>query len=134
MLPRGTRPAAMDFCAIMALPLCGRLVLQNTTSLCHNLAFWSLLALATVPLIASHGGYAKRFRRGARAAPAGLAINCFLATSAAMLLLAALLGHPHILTRRWTVPDLVITPAALGLVRTLRASPASVHREGPSPC
>jgi exopolysaccharide biosynthesis polyprenyl glycosylphosphotransferase len=100
----------------MAVPLCGSLLRQSTENLPHNLIFWSFLSLITVALIASHGGYATRWRA---ASATGLAINCFLATSAAMLLLAFLFGHPHILTRRWTVADLILTPAALGLVRAL---------------
>jgi hypothetical protein len=118
-LPCGLRAGAADVCAIMAIPLCGSLLRQSTENLLHNLIFWSFLSLATVALVASHGGYATR-RRAASAT--GLVINCFLATSAAMLLLAFLLGHPHILTRRWTVADLILTPAALGLARSAGAT------------
>jgi exopolysaccharide biosynthesis polyprenyl glycosylphosphotransferase len=113
-LPRGLKAIAADFCAIMAIPLCGSLMRQSTENLPRNLIFWTFLTLVTIALIASHGGYDTRLRA---ASTTRLAINGFLATSAAMLLLAFLLGHPHILTRRWTVADLILTPAALGLVR-----------------
>jgi lipopolysaccharide/colanic/teichoic acid biosynthesis glycosyltransferase len=128
-LPRGLRAAAADFWAIMAVPLCGSLLRQSTENLPHNVIFWTFLGIITVALIASHGGYATRLR-GASAT--GLAINCFLATSAAMLLLAFLFGHPHILTRRWTVADLVLTPAALGLVRSALRLRAAGPLPGPA--
>ncbi|HVE21259.1 MAG TPA: sugar transferase [Acidocella sp.] len=128
-LPRGLGAAAADFCAVMAIPLCASLLRQSAENLPRNLIFWTFLALITVALIASHGGYATRLRA---ASAAGLAINCFLATSAAMLLLAFLLGHPHILTRRWTVADLVLTPAALGLVRGALGFRAAGPPPGPA--
>ena len=102
---------------------------QSAENLPRNLVFWIFLALITVALIASHGGYATRLRA---ASATGLAINCFLATSAAMLLLAFLLDHPHILTRRWTVADLVLTPAALGLVRGALGCRAAGPPPGPA--
>ena len=101
----------------MAIPLCGSLLRQSTENLPRNLIFWGFLSAISVALIASHGGYAARPRA---TSTTGLAINCFLATSAAMLLLACLLGHPHIMTRGWTVADLIFTPAALGLARSPR--------------
>jgi hypothetical protein len=127
-LPSGLRAAAADFCAIMAIPLCGSLLRQSTENLPRNLIFWTFLTLITVALIASHGGYATRCLR-TTASATGLAINCFLATSAVLLLLAFLLDHPHILTRRWTVADLILTPAALGLVR----SALGLRADGPTP-
>ncbi len=131
----GLRAAAADFCSTMAIPLCGSLLRQSTENLPRNLIFWGFLSAISVALIASHGGYAARPRA---TSTTGLAINCFLATSAAMLLLACLLGHPHIMTRGWTVADLIFTPAALGLARSPRIpraagvwSPGNPLPEGP---
>jgi exopolysaccharide biosynthesis polyprenyl glycosylphosphotransferase len=70
-----------------------------------------------VLLIASHGGYRQRSTK-----QVGLAVNCFLATSIAMLSLAILLGHAHILTRRWTVADLAVTSVLLCWERTFLGS------------
>jgi exopolysaccharide biosynthesis polyprenyl glycosylphosphotransferase len=128
-LPHGVRAATADFCAVMVIPLYGSLLRQSTESLPRNLVFWTFLAVITVALIASHGGYATRLRT---AQATGLAINCFLATSAAMLLLALSLGHPHILTRCWTVADLILTPAALGLARGALATRAADPAFGPA--
>jgi exopolysaccharide biosynthesis polyprenyl glycosylphosphotransferase len=128
-LPYGLRAGAADVCGIMAIPLCGGLLRQSPESFSHILIFWSFLSLITVALIASHGGYTARLRT---ASTTSLAINCFLATGPAMLLLAFLLGHPHILTRRWAVADLMLTPAALGLVRSALVPRATNRAGGPA--
>ena len=106
-----------DFCAILAIPMTGSLLRQSTENFTRNLCFWPLLAVITVTLIASHGGYRINRSKGIQA-PVILAISCYLATSAAMLLVAVLLGHPHILARPWTAADLILTPALLGIVKT----------------
>ena len=66
--------------------------------------------------IASHGGYRANQPAALRKQTA-LAINCFLATSIAMLSMSVLLGHAHILARRWTAADLIVTPFLLGGAR-----------------
>ncbi len=105
-----------DFISILAVPLAGSLIRQSTENLQRNLCFWTLLSLTTVILIASHGGYRANQPKALRK-QTGLAINCFLATSIAMLSMSILLGHSHILARRWTVADLIVTPFILGCVR-----------------
>jgi exopolysaccharide biosynthesis polyprenyl glycosylphosphotransferase len=119
-----------DFLAVAMLPFLGSLLRQTTENLQRNLCFWSLLALFTVMLIASHGGYRAPGPIGPRK-QTGLAINCFLAISIAMLSMALLLGHPHIIVRRWTLADIAVTPFLIGCVRTTLAyRPA---REVPGP-
>jgi exopolysaccharide biosynthesis polyprenyl glycosylphosphotransferase len=111
-LPAAFFSCAGDVLAILILPLAASLMRQGTENLERNLCFWTLLSAFTALLIASHGGYRQRPAKY-HARQAGLAVNCFLATSIAMLSLAVLLGHAHILTRRWTVADLAITPVLL---------------------
>ena len=111
LLPHGSLHCAVDFLVIFSLPLIGSLLCQSTESLTKNLSFWSLLALFSVMLAASHGGYAAR--EAQPRAQHGLTANCFLATSLGMLILAVSLGHPNILTRHWVVLDLVATPFLL---------------------
>ncbi|MDR3505197.1 MAG: hypothetical protein P4L52_03030, partial [Acidocella sp.] len=103
-----------DLLSMLALPLTGSLLMRGSEDLHRNLWFYSLLALFTVLLTASHGGYRERTRQ-----PASIAANSFLAISLAMLALALLLGHPHILTRAWTAADLAITPLLLAGGRSL---------------
>lgn len=103
-----------DLLCVLALPLAGSLAMQSSENLSRNLWFYSLLALFTVLLTASHGGYRAQAKR-----PASIAANSFLATSLAMLALALLLGHAHILTRAWTAADLALTPLLLAGTRTL---------------
>ncbi len=112
--PRQQILALSDLICVLALPLAGSLTMQGSENLSHNLWFYSMLALFTVLLTASHGGY-----RGQTRQPAGIAAKSFLATSLAMLVLALLLGHPHILTRAWTAADLAITPLLLAGSRAL---------------
>ena len=71
-------------------------------------------------LTASHGGY-RASQSATSRKQAGLAINCFFATSIAMLSLSALLGHPNILTRPWTAADLLLSPFVLSGVRSILA-------------
>ena len=107
-----------DMASILIIPIVGSLLRQDSENLERNLSFWTLLALFTITLIASHGGYQIKNdaqpRRQIR-----LAVGCFLATSVAMLTLADLLGHGHILTRRWTFADLIITPAMMSFGKVL---------------
>ncbi len=98
----------------------GSLLCQSTESLTKNLCFWSLVALFSVLLTASHGGYYNRLREQTKA-QYGLAANCFLATSLGMLTLSVILGHPNILTRHWVAFDLFATPLLLIAARTLLA-------------
>jgi exopolysaccharide biosynthesis polyprenyl glycosylphosphotransferase len=105
-----------DFMAVLALPLAGSFLRQTTENLQRNFCFWILLSVFTVILIASHGGY--RMKLGvATPSQTGLAINCFLATSIAMLSMSILLGHGHILVRHWTIADLALTPVIIGFAR-----------------
>jgi hypothetical protein len=97
-LPRGSIRCAINFLTIFALALLGSLLCRNTESLAKNLYFWSLLSLLSVLLTASHGGYGPK-SRGRPKAQFGVAANCFLATSLAMLILAVVLEHPNILGR-----------------------------------
>ena len=103
-----------DLLCVLVLPLTGSALMQSSENLNRNLWFYGLLTLFTVLLTASHGGYRERARQ-----PAGIAANSFLATSFAMLALALLLGHPHILTRAWTAADLAVTPLLLVGTRSL---------------
>src|SRR6516165_4274955 len=112
LLPRGSLPCMADFLAIFTLPLLESLSCQNTESLAKNLYFWSLLSLFSILLTASHKGYAARSADQIKA-QAGLAANCFLATSLGMLTLAIILGHPNILNRHWVAFDLFVTPFLL---------------------
>ncbi|MBB5372858.1 exopolysaccharide biosynthesis polyprenyl glycosylphosphotransferase [Acidocella aromatica] len=113
-----------DLLCMLALPLTGSLLMRESEDLFRNLWFYALLALLTVLLTASHGGYRKWARQ-----PASIAANSFLATSLAMLALALLLGDPHILTRAWTAADLGITPLLLAGGRSLLA----IHTEADDP-
>jgi len=113
-----------DLLCVLALPMTGSVVMQSSENLGRNLWFYGLLALFTVLLTASHGGYQERARQ-----PAGIAANSFLATSIAMLALALLLGHPHILTRAWTAADLAVTPLLLIGTRAL----LTAHLAGDDP-
>lgn len=109
-----------DFVAILILPLYGSLLNQSTENLTRNLCFWSLLGLLTILLAMSHGGY--RHADPKQIKPlAALIIRCFLATSLALLLLAFLLGHPHILTKLWTALYLAATPFLIYATRILIA-------------
>ncbi|MDE2238514.1 MAG: exopolysaccharide biosynthesis polyprenyl glycosylphosphotransferase [Rhodospirillales bacterium] len=94
---------------ILALPLLGAALGQATEYLPHYLLFWAILAMFSLGLTASHGGYApgERWRQG------GIAAICFLATAVALLGLAVLLNHPGILLRHWTLLELAATPALL---------------------
>jgi exopolysaccharide biosynthesis polyprenyl glycosylphosphotransferase len=124
-----------DFIAILAIPLTGSLFKQSTENLTRNLCFWPLLSVLTIILIASHGGYRISHNKGVQP-PIVLAISCFLSTSAAMLLVAVLLGHPHILARPWTAADLILTPALLAIFKTaiglrLAAYEQTIRPKGP---
>ncbi len=107
-----------DMASILVIPIVGSLLRQDSENLERNLCFWSLLALFTITLITSHGGYQIKNKTRPQQ-QTRLAIACFFATSVAMLTLAALLGHGHILTRRWTFADLIITPAVMSFSRIL---------------
>jgi hypothetical protein len=120
LLPHGSLHCGVDFLVIFALPLLGSLLCQSTESLTKNLCFWSLVALFSVLLTASHGGYDNRPKDQTKA-QYGLAANCFLATSLGMLALSVILGHPNILTRHWVAFDLFTTPLLLIAARTLLA-------------
>jgi polysaccharide biosynthesis protein PslA len=106
-----------DFVSVLVIPLTGSLLRQTTENLQRNFCFWTLLSIVTVMLIASHGGYRANQAAALRKQTA-VAINCFLATSIAMLSMSVLLGHAHILARRWTAADLIMTPFILGGVRS----------------
>jgi len=108
--------AACDAVAIVAIPLTGSLLRDSEESLQRNLCFWTLLAGITILLIASHGGYRLRRRDDLRR-QIPLAINGFLATCLSMLAMAALLGHPHILVRHWTVAEVFLAPLLLAGTR-----------------
>ncbi len=107
---------AADLAGLLALPLAGSLLRQTTENLERNLSFWGLLALTTVALAASYGAYrapqAAQLARHTR-----LVITCFLAVSLVMLSMSLPLGHAHILARRWTMADLVLTPFMLAVLR-----------------
>jgi exopolysaccharide biosynthesis polyprenyl glycosylphosphotransferase len=120
LLPRSSLPCMVDFLAIFTFPLLGSLLCQNTESLAKNLYFWSLLSLFSILLTASHKGYSARSADQIKA-QAGLAANCFLATSLGMLTLAVILGHPNILSRHWVGFDLFVTPFLLIIARTFLA-------------
>jgi polysaccharide biosynthesis protein PslA len=121
-----------DFISILAIPLTGSLLRQSTENLQRNFCFWTLLSVVTVLLIASHGGYRVNQPAALRKQTA-LAINCFFATSIAMISMSLFLGHPHILARRWTAADLIMTPFILGTVRTfLTKKLAAEHRTKPA--
>lgn len=110
--------AALDFLVIFTLPAFGSLPCQTTENLAKNLCFWSLLALISVLLTASHGGY----RPQAEEQPKnryGISANCFLATTVGMLILAIILGHPNILARHWVVLNIAGTPFCLICIRTV---------------
>lgn len=134
-LPQGSLHCAIDFLAIFALPFIGSLLCHSSESLTKNLSFWSLLALFSVMLAASHGGYAARAEAQLRT-QYGLTANCFLATSLGMLILAVSLGHPNILTRHWVVLDLLTTPFLLVGARILlrpRLAEIAHHPATPGP-
>ncbi|MDE8345069.1 MAG: hypothetical protein POH28_02670, partial [Acidocella sp.] len=122
-----------DFTAVMAIPMAASLARQITENLMRNLCFWSLLAGITVLMVGSYGGYrgqaATMLRRHG-----WLAIRCFLAAVVAMLCLAVLLGHPHILARRWTFADLALTPGLIMAgrrVATVMSGPGCPRVNGP---
>ncbi len=110
--------AGADLVALLAIPVVGSLALPHTENLQRNLSFWILLASITVMLITSHGGY-RRHRSGRFQKQTVLAINCFFATSIAMLGIAVLLGHGQILTRHWIIMNLILTPVMLASIRTM---------------
>lgn len=133
--PHGSIHCVVDFLVICSLPLIRSLLCQSTESLTKNLSFWSLLALFSVMLAASHGGYGTRAEAQSRA-QYGLTANCFLATSLGMLILAVSLGHPNILTRHWVVLDLLATPFLLIGARILlrpRLADIAYHTTTPGP-
>jgi exopolysaccharide biosynthesis polyprenyl glycosylphosphotransferase len=135
LLPPGTVLCAADFLVIFTLPVLGSFLCRHTENLTKNLYFWSLLALCSIILTASHGGYRAR-RPDYLKAHYGLAANCFLATSFGMLTLAVILGHPNILTRHWVAIDLLATPVLLIGVRTIVApsiAASSSHHAAPGP-
>lgn len=135
LLPHGSILGTLDFTIIFALPALGSLLFQNTESLTKNLYFWSLVALFSVLLTASHGGYSAK-AEGLQKNQNGVAANCFLATSVGMLALAVILGHPNILTRHWVVLDFAVTPFCLICVRTVlmpKLTEVSHHRAAPGP-
>ncbi len=119
-LPAGIYFCLSDFISILGFPLAGSLLRQTTENLNRNLSFWTLLSVIAVTLIASHGGY-RALHLTALRKQTNLAINCFYATSIAMLSMSVLLGHAHILTRRWTVADLLVTPLLIGFSRVVLA-------------
>lgn len=105
-----------DFGSVLLIPATGSLLRQTNEGLQKNLCFWTLLAVCTIVLVASHGGY--RMRQSALVRKqTGLVINCFLATALAMLSMSVLLGHAHILVRRWTLVDLALSPFVIAYVR-----------------
>jgi exopolysaccharide biosynthesis polyprenyl glycosylphosphotransferase len=105
-----------DFGAVLLIPATGSLLRQTNENLQRNLFFWILLAVCTVILVASHGGY--RIRPSAMVRKqTSLVIHCFLATALAMLSMSLLFGHAHILVRRWTFIDLAMTPFVITYAR-----------------
>jgi exopolysaccharide biosynthesis polyprenyl glycosylphosphotransferase len=99
----------VDLIIIQAPPLLGAALGQITENLPRYLLFWAILAVFSVGLAASHGGYTPggRWRQG------GIAAISFLATAVALLGLAVLLNHPGILLRHGTLLDLAATPLLL---------------------
>ncbi|WP_297493190.1 exopolysaccharide biosynthesis polyprenyl glycosylphosphotransferase [Acidocella sp.] len=145
-LPSSSRPrrtswplsgiqAVLDFLAIITFPICGSFLWQNTESLNKNLCFWLLLALFSILLTASHGGYPPPANTQLRARH-GLSAMCFVATSFGMLILSVILGHPNILARHWVALDILITPALLIGVRAILIpilAGAACHPAEPGP-
>lgn len=119
-IPAGIVFRITDFISIIAPPFVTSLIRQTSENLELNLGFWTLLATITVTLIASHGGY-RAHPRQTPLRQAELAMRCFLATAITMLSMAVLLGHPHILTRPWTVTDPLVTTLLIGLSRSILA-------------
>ena len=131
-LPGGIYFCLGDFVSILGFPLAGSLARQTTENLDRNLSFWTLLSLISVALMASHGGYRTHLLTAFRK-QTSLAINCFYATSIAMLSMSVLLGHAHILARRWTVADLLVTPLLITCSRMVVARKLTrAHEAGAS--
>jgi polysaccharide biosynthesis protein PslA len=135
LLSHGRILCTLDFLVILVPPALTSLLSQSTETLTKNLYFWSLLALFSILLTASHGGYVARAEEQQRL-HYGVTANCFLATSVGMLTLAIILGHPNILARQWVMLDLVATPFLLIGVRTMltpKFKDISRHHAAPGP-
>jgi exopolysaccharide biosynthesis polyprenyl glycosylphosphotransferase len=120
-----------DFLSIVLLPVITGIFMQGTDSLEKNDLFWSFMAVLTVLLINSYGGY-RHNQSGIFLKSASLAIRCYIATSFAMLAVATLLGHGHVITRPQTLADLGMTPLLLAWTRAMpTADTAEVTPDGP---
>jgi exopolysaccharide biosynthesis polyprenyl glycosylphosphotransferase len=107
-----------DFLSIVLLPLFTGMFMQGTDMLEKNDLFWSFMAVVTVLLINSYGGYRHNRPRNFLKSTS-LAIKCYIATSFAMLAVAVLVGHGHAITRPQTWADLGVTPFLLAWARSL---------------
>lgn len=105
-----------DFLSITFLPGITGMFMRGTDILEKNDLFWSFMAVVTVVLIHSYGGY-RHNQSGIFLKSISLAIKCYMATSLAMLAVALLIGHGHLLTRPQTLADLGGTPLLLACVR-----------------
>jgi lipopolysaccharide/colanic/teichoic acid biosynthesis glycosyltransferase len=85
----GLRFVCSDFGSICTFPTAENHLAAPRESLVHDAGFWTLLAVTTVFLAASHGAYR---RRGLAAA--GIINFWFLTTLIFMVTLASLIGHP----------------------------------------
>ncbi len=110
----------LDILCILVVPFCqsrASSVLQNPS---QYLGFWTLLALATVLLINSYGGY--RSWEQNRGQTAKLAVRCFIATAITTLTVALLFGHQHAVSHYWTTAELVLPPLLLVFTRSVTAA------------
>ena len=110
----------LDILCILAVPFCQSQSSSILEKPAQYLGFWSLLALTTVLLISSHGGYRSWAQN--RGQTAKLAVRCFIATSVAMLTVALLLGHQHAVSHYWTTAELVLPPLLLVFTRSVTAA------------
>jgi exopolysaccharide biosynthesis polyprenyl glycosylphosphotransferase len=106
-----------DVCVLALFPLLSAASLRGDLILPKYLCFWAIVSIATLVLIWSHGGYRAPLPRRVNTTD-HLASLCFLATTLAMLAIAALLGHLRFLTSGWTLATLICTPLLLSLVRS----------------
>ncbi len=111
---------SLDLLCILIIPLCQSCVPTVLEDPVRYLGFWTLLALITILLIKSHGGYRSWEENRAKTARTG--VRCYLATAVAMLAAAVLLGHQHAVSQYWTTAELILPPVLLVLTRTITAA------------